>query len=185
MKSRDIALIALFTALTAVGSIVKIPLGFTPVSVTLQVFFVLLAGLMLGPVRGAISQAAYLIIGLVGLPVFAGGTGGAQAIVSPSGGYLYGFIIAAFVTGLIAKFFKNNQIGIIRVIGAFVASLAGIIVIYFFGAAQLAFVLKIDATKAIMLGVAPFIVVDLIKAVLVSVIYAAVAERGVIPAIES
>lgn len=184
MKARDIALIALFTALTAVGSLIKIPLGFTPVSITLQVFFVLFAGLMLGPIRGALSQLAYVIIGAIGLPVFAGGTGGAQTLVGPSGGYLFGFIVAAFVVGLIAKPIRDKQ-AFIKITGALAAGLVGVLVIYIFGAAQLAFVLKLNVAKAFALGVAPFIVVDLVKALLAAFIFSSILQRGVLQAIES
>ncbi|TET53312.1 MAG: biotin transporter BioY [Actinobacteria bacterium] len=185
MKTRDIALIALFTALTAIGSLIKIPLGFTPVPVTLQVFFVLFAGLMLGPVRGAISIAAYVALGAVGLPVFAGGTSGIGALAGPSGGYLYGFIVAAFVTGLIGVVFKNNMSAFLNISGALLASAVGIVIIYLIGATHLGLVVKLSPAKAFALGVAPFVVVDLVKAVLVATIYFALKQRGVLATSET
>ena len=91
---------AAFTALTAVGAYISIPIG--PVPIVLQNFFVILAGLLLGPVRGLVSVTVYLLIGAVGLPVFAGGTGGIGHFFGPTGGYLVGFLPAVFLTGLIS-----------------------------------------------------------------------------------
>ncbi|KKM87460.1 hypothetical protein LCGC14_1268650 [marine sediment metagenome] len=184
MKTKDIAIIALFAALTAVGSLIKIPLGFTPVPITLQVFFVLFAGLILGPVRGALALLAYLVIGAVGIPVFAGGTGGFQAIVGPSGGYLYGFVIAAFVVGLVARSIKGDRT-VVLAGSAFLACIAGVLVIYVFGAGHMMLTMSLSPAKAFALGVAPFIPVDFAKAVVVTIIYVGIAQRGVLKAVEA
>jgi biotin transport system substrate-specific component len=87
-------------ALTAVGAFIKIPLPHVPI--TLQIPFVCLAGLLLGPWRGAASQVVYLVTGLIGFPVFAKG-GGPQYMLEPSFGYLLGFVPAAFAAGLITR----------------------------------------------------------------------------------
>jgi len=97
-SKRLLILAGLFTALTVVGARLKIPLPFVPL--TLQTFFVLLSGLMLGPVYGAASQLAYLFLGLMGLPVFSEG-GGLAYIVKPTFGYLLGFPLASFTAGMI------------------------------------------------------------------------------------
>ncbi len=97
-SKRLLILSSLFTALTAVGARVKIPLPF--VSFTLQDFFVVLSGFLLGPVYGAVSQITYLFLGLLGLPVFAEG-GGVAYVFKPSFGYLLGFPFASFVAGII------------------------------------------------------------------------------------
>jgi biotin transport system substrate-specific component len=78
---------ALFASLTAVGAYMKIPLPLTPVPVTMQVFFVLLAGCMLGSRWGTISMIVYLLLGIVGFPVFAGGASGLGVLFGPTGGY--------------------------------------------------------------------------------------------------
>ncbi len=184
MKTKDIAIIALFAALTAVGSLIKIPLGFTPVPITLQVFFVLFAGLILGPVRGALALLAYLVIGAVGIPVFAGGTGGFQSIVGPSGGYLYGFVVAAFVVGLVARSIKGDR-PMVLAGSALLAGIAGVLVIYVFGAGHMMLTMSLSPAKAFTLGVAPFIPVDLAKAVVVTIIYVAIAQRGVLKTVET
>lgn len=90
---------ALMAALTAIGSYLLIPLPFSPVPITLQTFFALFSGLILGKKVGLTSQLVYLLLGSVGLPVFAGGTGGIGIFFSPTGGFLMAFPIAAYVAG--------------------------------------------------------------------------------------
>src|SRR3989338_4487841 len=98
---------ALFAALTGVVAWFKIPLPFTPIPITLQTLLVLMSGAMLGAYYGALAMIVYLILGAIGLPVFAGGSSGVGALLGPSGGYLLSYPPAAFVIGLIAK--KNER----------------------------------------------------------------------------
>ena len=158
--------IALFAAFTALTARVAIPLPFTPVPVTLQVMAVLLAGLVLGPAGGALSQVAYLVALAAGLPLDARGLGPA-ALFGPTAGYLLGFAPAAGVTGWLAKRLPGAQAG------RFLAALAGVAVIY---ACGLAWLVPIAGSlgAAWGLGAAPFILVDLGKAL----IAAAVAGSG-------
>lgn len=98
--TRFMILTALFAALTAVGTFLRIP---TPVSsFTLQILFTFLAGILLGPKWGAASQAVYVLLGLVGLPVFTSG-GGPGALLRPTGGFLFGMILAAWVAGTVVE----------------------------------------------------------------------------------
>ena len=99
-RAATVTPIALMAALTAVGAFIKIPLPHLPI--TLQISFVCLAGLLLGPWSGAASQIAYLVVGLIGFPVFAKG-GGPQYVLEPSFGYLLGFVPAALVAGLVTR----------------------------------------------------------------------------------
>jgi len=101
---RDLAMCALFTTLTAVGAFIKIPVPVVPF--TLQFLFTMLSGLLLGSKKGAASVGVYVLLGLVGIPVFAEG-GGFWYILKPSFGYLLGFIIAAYVTGKITENMKK------------------------------------------------------------------------------
>ncbi|MDA8234534.1 MAG: biotin transporter BioY [Clostridia bacterium] len=156
MKTRNMILAAMFGALTAVGAIVAVPLP-TPIPFTMQIFFVVLAGILLGPHWGAVSQLVYILMGSLGLPVFAGGTSGFMKLVGPSGGYLTGFIIAALVVGLITRKRPNTLLWNLT------ASLAGLTFIYLVGTTQLALVAGLSPGKAIAAGVAPFILFDLIK----------------------
>jgi biotin transport system substrate-specific component len=174
---RELALITLFAALTALGARVTILLPFTPVPVTLQVLFPLLAGLLLGSRRGALSQAEYVAAGLAGLPVFAKGGSGLTYLLGPTGGYLLGFIAAAFVVGkLAAKVRASTRIA------TFLASLGGVAAIYLCGTLWLAAWLRVAGQlaptaclpQAWKLGVLPFITVDMAKALVV----AAVTEGG-------
>ena len=99
MKTRDLILISLFTALTAVGAFIRIPVPVCPF--TLQLLFTTMAGLLLGAKKGAVSVLIYVLLGLAGLPVFTGG-GGISYVFQPTFGYLIGFIVGAFITGAIA-----------------------------------------------------------------------------------
>jgi biotin transport system substrate-specific component len=98
LPRRLFILSSLFTALTAFGAQIRIPLPFVPL--TLQTFFVMLSGHFLGPIYGAASQIVYLLLGLLGLPIFAEG-GGVGYIFKPTFGYLLGFPLASFAAGMV------------------------------------------------------------------------------------
>ena len=102
MKLRSLILCALFAALTAVGSLVRIPIPGTLLVFTLQTFFVFLAGLMLTPGYAMLSQVVYIAVGLTGLPVFSTG-GGIAYVLTPSFGFLIGFIICAGLLSLLVR----------------------------------------------------------------------------------
>lgn len=104
MKTKNLILVALFTALTAVGAFIRIPVPVVPF--TLQFLFTMLAGLLLGGTLGATSVLVYIILGLLGLPVFTSG-GGIGYIFQPTFGYIIGFCIAAYATGKIANKTEN------------------------------------------------------------------------------
>jgi biotin transport system substrate-specific component len=125
ITTKHLVLVAFFVALTAIGARVEIPLPYVPF--TLQTFFVLLAGLLLGSRLGALSQIVYVSIGLLGLPVFARG-GGIGYIVQPTFGYLIGFVPAAYVVGVLVE--KKPQA--VRS-HFFLASFCGLAIVYVFG----------------------------------------------------
>lgn len=101
LKTKELVFCALFVALIAVGAFIQVPVPGMDYF-TLQFFFVLMAGLLLGAKLGAVAVLAYVLIGLAGVPIFAAG-GGIMYVLRPSFGYLIGFIVAAFVAGLISK----------------------------------------------------------------------------------
>ncbi len=101
--STDVALIATFAALIAVCSLIAAPVGPAGVPITLQTFAVLLVGLILGPRRAFLAVSLYLVVGIVGIPVFAGGRGGVGVLVGPTVGYLLSFPLAAAVAGTWAQ----------------------------------------------------------------------------------
>lgn len=144
--------------LIVLGAQVQVRLPFSPVPVTLQTFAVLLAGALLGSRRGALAVLAYLAQGLMGLPVFAGWRGGVAHLLGPTGGYLLGFVAAAFVTGVL---FERGWGA--KPISAFLALLAGNAVIYALGLPWLA--LYVGAGRAVALGLAPFVIGDAAKIV--------------------
>ena len=143
--------IALVAALTAVGAHLRIPLPYIPL--TLQPAVVCLAGLWLGATPGALSQVVYLIIGLVGFPVFAKG-GGPQYLLEPSFGYLVGFVPGAYVVGKVAGDYHTLRHAVLAV-GA------GLCVIYVVGVAGLYFNLRyivasdLSPVTVLQLGLAP------------------------------
>jgi len=99
-KLRSIVLSSLMAALTAVGACIHIPIA--PVPIVLFTLFVLLSGLLLGSRWGLASIALYLLVGAIGMPVFAGGRGGFAHFFGPTGGYLFGFALSAWITGFIS-----------------------------------------------------------------------------------
>ena len=156
---RDLLLITISALFVAALAQVRIPLPFTPVPLTGQTFAVLLVGAALGSKRGAASLALYTLMGAVGLPFFAGGASGLAYMSGPTLGYLVGFVIAAYVMGLLAERGLERSVRT-----SLVPFLAGTLVIYLFGAVWLAVLLGVE--QALTLGVLPFLVGDAIKLVL-------------------
>lgn len=164
MTIREITLAGLFAAITCVLTIVSIPLPFTPVPITLQVFGVVIAGAILGAKLGFLSQLTYLLIGLIGLPVYSNYGSGPAKLFGPTGGFIFGFVVAAFIIGLIidkTSFLKTNML--IKYIIILFSMFIGVFIIYTLGVAQLMFVLNVSLKSAIAMGAAPFIAADLIK----------------------
>ncbi|MEI3552319.1 MAG: biotin transporter BioY [Acutalibacteraceae bacterium] len=121
----SLILCALFAALIAVGAFIKIPVPFVPF--TLQLLFTTLAGIVLGPKYGALSVGVYILIGLCGVPIFTQG-GGPAYVLQPTFGYLIGFLIGTFVTGLIVH--KVPRPSIKRLL---VANFSGLLIVYTLG----------------------------------------------------
>jgi biotin transport system substrate-specific component len=143
---------------------VRIPLPFTPVPITGQTLGVLLAGALLGSRHGTAVVATYVAQGLIGLPVFAGWKGGVASLLGPTGGYILGFIPAAFVTGyLLERCFHRNWCATL------VALIAGNALIYAFGLPWLAFFVGWD--KVLQIGFLPFVPGDLLKLIMVAFIF--------------
>lgn len=166
------ARVALMAALTAVAAQIVIPLF--PVPFTLQVFAVVLSGLLLGPRYGALAMAIYLLIGAVGAPVFFGFQGGIGHILGPTGGYLISYPFAAAVAGLAAPAAYNAA----RRRALWTSSLAGtaaLAVIYALGVAWLMVLSQLPFVAALAQGVLPFVLFDLIKIVLAAVVAVAAA----------
>jgi biotin transport system substrate-specific component len=155
-----------FIALTVAGAYIRIPLPFTPVPITLQTFFVILAGAFLGKKLGALSQAGYLFVGIFGLPVFTGGLYGFARLCGPTGGYLVGFVLASYAIGKLLG--NDEEAPFIKILAAM---LFGLVVLFACGALQLAWIMHISLDKAIALGVIPFMPGDMIKLLAAATIY--------------
>jgi biotin transport system substrate-specific component len=156
LTTRELTYAGLFTALIAGGALVAIPVGAVPF--TLQVLFVLLAGMLLGPRLAVLSVLAYLALGLIA-PVYAGGASGLGALFGPTGGYLWGFVPAALVAGVVSA---HGRVTLTRFVAA---GLLGVLPIYALGAVWLAAQLHLGAGTALATGVAPFVWLDVLKAV--------------------
>lgn len=152
----DMTLVAAGSLLIALSARLRIPLPFTPVPITGQTLAILLAGALLGSRRGALTVALYLAEGALGLPVFQGGNAGVDYMTGPTGGYLAGFLIAAWLTGWLAERGWDRKAWT-----ALLAMLAGNATIYIFGLAWLA--IFVGWNKALPLGFYPFIIDDLLK----------------------
>jgi len=157
---------SLLAALTAAGAYMIIPIG--PVPISLQTLFVYLTGLLLGSRWGAAGVAVYLLAGACGLPVFAGGTGGIGRLLGPTGGYLLGYLAAAFIIGFITERAPRR-----RLVDA-AAMIAGTLVIYAPGVVWLKIVTGMTFSQAVTLGMLPFLMGDGLK------ILAAVAVAGAV-----
>ena len=171
-STRNTVLIATFAALiAAMGLVPPISIGIIPVPITLQTLGVMLAGALLGPVRGMLSALIVVVLSLCGLPILAGGRGGLGVLVGPTGGYLVGWIPGALVVGLIVTFWairrRNTVIRYVAV--ALAAMVGGILVIYAVGVPWTSVVTGLPlGTSA--LGSLVFVPGDVIKAVITALV---------------
>ena len=152
---------------------VRLPLGFTPVPVTGQVLGVLICGAFLGGGYGLLSQAIYVSLGAAGLPWFAGLSGGFGALQAVSGGYLIGFVMAAYFLGACTQ--RSPRLRTFR--ARLLLMLIAVGIIHFFGVLHLMLVLGIGPVKAFALGSLPFVAGDAVK-VLIAATLTGAALRG-------
>lgn len=177
MNTRDLVLIALFAAVMVVwGLIPPITLGFIPVPITAQSMGVMLAGCIIGAKRGAFAMALFVLMVAAGLPLLAGGRGGLAVIQGPTGGFILGWIVAAFVTGFIAeRLVREEQSEVRQFTGFFLASvIGGIVVLYAIGMAWVSLQTGTPIAK-VAAGSVAFIPGDLLKAAI-----ATLAARAVL-----
>ncbi|KPJ77134.1 MAG: biotin permease [Deltaproteobacteria bacterium SG8_13] len=146
---------ALFAALTAMGAFIAVPIG--PVPIVLQNLFVMLAGLLLGPRWGLASVGIYLLAGFCGLPVFAGGQAGIGRLIGPTGGYLIGYLPAVYIIG---RMTRGSDHRLLREAGAMVL---GTLLLYACGVSWLKVVTGLSWTKALAVGMLPFLIGDALK----------------------
>ncbi len=148
-------LASLMASLTAVGAYILVPIG--PVPIVLTTLFVLLSGLLLGSRWGLISMGLYLLVGAMGMPVFAGGKGGFAHFLGPTGGYLFGYALSAWVTGFISE--RSPDSTVLQIIAIFSGSVA----IYLLGVPWLKIITNMSLSRTFMVGMVPFLIGDAVK----------------------
>jgi biotin transport system substrate-specific component len=161
-KLRRMVLSSLMAALTAVGAYIYVPIG--PVPIVLSTLFAILSGLLLGSRWGLTSMALYLLVGAIGIPVFAGGKGGFAHFLGPTGGYLFGYLWASWITGFISERSRG------RITLDILAVVVGSLTIYAFGVPWLKMVTQLSWQKAWIAGALPFLIGDAIKASVVVIL---------------
>jgi biotin transport system substrate-specific component len=169
INTHELTLIGVMTAVTCILAPLSLPIGVIPISLTnLVIYFSVYA---LGGKRGTLSYIVYLLIGLVGLPVFSGFSGGLPKLFGPTGGYLIGFIFMAFISGIFIDKFSN------KIYLCFLGMILGTIVTYIFGTAWLAYQANLPFNTALSVGVLPFIPGDIVKITLASFIGPQINKR--------
>lgn len=175
-KVKDISLIALFSAIIVICSLVTVP---SMVPFTLQTFAIFLCLNIFGAKKGIISILIYIFLGVIGLPVFSGFNGGIGALLNVTGGYIIGFIFTALTFGLITSLFNKKPKKTVNLIASFM----GLIACYISGTLWyvLLFIKNGDAvsfTSAFSICVLPFIIPDILKIALSVVISEKVKKLG-------
>lgn len=165
--------IGFFVLATALGAYIRIPIPFTPVPLTLQTFFVLLGGALLGAPRACTAQALYCTLGFFGIPLFTLGTAGFAYLCGPTGGYLIGFIMASVFLGRVFATVPLSAAKVLLYMG--IASA----IILSFGSLHLAFVMHVSPLQAITAGFIPFIPGDIAKTVAAAGLYRFLIARKI------
>lgn len=161
MKTKKLIYCALFGAVISIMSLISIPVQ--PVPLNMALFAVLLSGGMLGKRYGALSVIVYILLGAVGIPVFAGFRGGLAVLAGPTGGYVLGYIAVAFLTGLVCE--KTQKIKYTAPI-----MVISVMLCYVLGTAWYCYIMKSDVWSALTLCVLPFVPADIIKIVLATLV---------------
>lgn len=159
---KDLVFTAMFAALIAVCSILSIPIGEVPI--TLQTFAVCLAAAMLGWKRGTLSVFIYVLLGAVGVPVFAGMSGGVGVLAGPTGGYIIGFIPCALLIGLAADKWQRKALPLT------LSMILGVLVCYAIGTIWFMIVTGMHLGESLMLCVVPFLIPDGVKIALAMIL---------------
>lgn len=161
---RDLIAVAFFAALTTVGAWISFPLPFSPVPIVLANLIALLSGAILGKWLGPLSQIVYLTMGIAGIPVFANHTAGPSVIAGPTGGYLIGYVLASFVTGLLVEYLPHfSGSRAVESARLAISLTSGALVIYLTGVPWLARVAGMDIQTALVKGFYPYLPGDAVK----------------------
>ena len=164
LKTKQMVLIALMTAVTCVLGPLSIPLPFSPVPISLTNFAIFLAIFVLGMKNGTISFIIYLLLGAVGVPVFSSFRGGFQVLAGPTGGYLIGFIFLALIMGFALDHFDR------KLVPTIIGMIIGMAVCYAFGTVWLAKLLSLSFKEGLMMGVIPYLAGDAAKIIIAAIV---------------
>ena len=166
--TKAIVFTALFAALTAACAFISIPVPGTPIPIVLQNMMVVLSGMLLGPLLGFASTLLFIIAGLLGLPVFNGGTGGFAKLMGPTGGFIIGYAIASLVSGLILG--RPRLDGNKHIVRTIIAAFFGFAVMYVPGVLHFMNTMEKTFSETMILCVIPYLPGDLLKMVLAIVV---------------
>ena len=164
IRTKQMVLIALMTAVTCVLGPLSIPLPFSPVPISLTNFAIFLAIFILGMKNGTISFIIYLLLGAVGVPVFSSFRGGLQVLAGPTGGYLIGFIFLALIMGFALDHFDR------KLVPTIIGMIIGMAVCYAFGTVWLAKLLSLSFKEGLMMGVIPYLPGDAAKITIAAIV---------------
>nr|WP_288645472.1 biotin transporter BioY [uncultured Mediterraneibacter sp.] len=164
IRTKQMVLIALMTAVTCVLGPLSIPLPFSPVPISLTNFAIFLAIFILGMKSGTISFIIYLLLGAVGVPVFSSFRGGLQVLAGPTGGYLIGFIFLALIMGFALDHFDR------KLVPTIIGMIIGMAVCYAFGTVWLAKLLSLSFKEGLMMGVIPYLAGDAAKIIIAAIV---------------
>jgi biotin transport system substrate-specific component len=165
MKTRNLVLTALFAALTVIFSAISIPIPVSPVPFSLSIVAIFLAGALLPKNQAALAQIVYLLLGIAGLPVFSEMRGGLGIVAGPTGGYLIAYPLMAWLIAFIIEKINKRTFVIY-----FISMAAGLCLLYAVGTVWLSAVAQMPFVAALSAGVIPFVVFDIIKAILASLL---------------
>lgn len=171
IHTHQMTLVGLMTALLCITAPLSLQTPFSPVPLSLATFSIYFCIMILGLKRGGICVLLYILLGLVGLPVFSNFTGGAGVLLGPTGGYIMGYIFLAFVCGL----FVDKWIG--KPVILFCGMLLGTIICYLLGTCWLSFQASLTLTQAFLSAVAPFLVGDFLKIIAAMIVGYRVRKR--------
>lgn len=164
IRTKQMVLIALMTAVTCVLGPLSIPLPFSPVPISLTNFAIFLALFVLGMKSGTISFIIYLLLGAIGVPVFSSFRGGLQVLAGPTGGYLIGFIFLALIMGFALDHFDR------KLVPTIIGMIIGMAVCYAFGTVWLAKLLSLSFKEGLMMGVIPYLAGDAAKIIIAAIV---------------
>lgn len=170
ISTKHMAFVGIMAAVLCVAGPNAIPIGISPVPITLANFCIYVSAILFGWKLSTLSTVIYLLLGTAGLPVFSGFSGGLGKLAGPTGGYLIGYIFVAFICGVVAEKTDNKLL-------LFLGLLVALIVIYIFGTVWLQIQTHTTFQAALAMGVYPYVILDLIKIVVAVLLVPPVKNR--------